>query len=121
MSSRQQKLGRAFSTAHSASGQLETILQRTAEEIVEHGTESQAATLCAMAAAARALSCGAAAALVDWRGSEIARLRAFGIVHGVVERSLAPGERELLLERITCDNLDDSSGPRAEEAVAVAV
>ena len=29
---------------------------------------------------------GAAAALVDWGGAEIARLRAFGIVHGVVLR-----------------------------------
>jgi hypothetical protein len=42
----------------------------------------------ALAAAARTLCPGAAAALVDWEGPEIARLRAFGIVHGALLRDL---------------------------------
>jgi hypothetical protein len=42
-----------------------------------------------LAAIASALSPGAAAALVDWNGAEVARLRAFGIVHGVLLRDVA--------------------------------
>ena len=68
--------------------ELMEILNRTAGRIVADGTRTESRTLQAMAAAARDLCPGAAAALVDWNGSEIARLRAFGIVHGVLLRDL---------------------------------
>lgn len=79
---------------------LESILDQTAERIVESGTRTEAATLCAMSAATRHLSPGAAAALVDWDGSEPARLRAFGIVHGVVLRDLGARGRSRLLAQL---------------------
>jgi hypothetical protein len=75
---------------------LEAILERTAERIIERGTRSEPVTLRAMAAATCHLCPGAAAALVDRAGSEVARLRAFGIVHGVVLRSLSDLERSRL-------------------------
>ena len=74
--------------------ELMEILDRTAYRIVGDGTRTRSRTLEAMAAATRELRPGAAAALVDWDGSEIARLRAFGIVHGVVLRHL-PANRQL--------------------------
>jgi hypothetical protein len=80
---------------------LEAILDRTAERIVECGTSSQPATLRAMAAATCHLCPGAAAALVDRDGSEVTRLRAFGIVHGVVLRSLGDLERSQLRAQLT--------------------
>ncbi len=80
---------------------LETILDRTVERIVECGTRTEAATLCAMSAATGHLSPGAAAALVDWDGSEPARLRAFGIVHGVVLRDLGARDRSRLVAQLT--------------------
>lgn len=80
---------------------LQTILDRTAERIVESGTRTESATLCAMSAATGHLSPGAAAALVDWDGSEPARLRAFGIVHGVALRDLGARDRSRLLTQLT--------------------
>lgn len=64
--------------------ELNEILNRTADCIVADGTRAESRTLQAMEAAARDLCPGAAAALVDWNGTEIARLRAFGIVPGEV-------------------------------------
>jgi hypothetical protein len=63
---------------------LHEILDGTAHRIASRGTHSEALVLEALAAAARNLCPGAAAALVDWEGPEIARLRAFGIVHGAL-------------------------------------
>lgn len=68
--------------------ELNELLNRTAGHIVADGTRTESLTLQAMASAAGNLNPGAAAALVDWDGSEIARLRAFGIVHGVLLREL---------------------------------
>jgi hypothetical protein len=67
---------------------LNTILNLTAERIVEHGTLAERPLLHHMAAAAGPFSPGAAAALDDWDGPEVARLRAFGMVHGVLLRAL---------------------------------
>jgi hypothetical protein len=58
-------------------------------------------TLGAMSAATAHLSPGAAAALVDWEGSEPARLRAFGVVHGVVLREVNAHGRSRLLAQLT--------------------
>ena len=80
---------------------LEGILSQTAERIVERGTSAETATLCAMSSAAAHVSSGAAAALVDWAGSEAARLRAFGIVHGVILGDLTARDRSRLLSQLT--------------------
>lgn len=67
---------------------LERFLDDTAHRIDAEGTHGEAATLEWMAAITRTMCPGAAAALADWDGSEIARLRAFGMVHGVLVRQL---------------------------------
>jgi hypothetical protein len=79
---------------------LGTMLDRIAERIVEHGTPTEAPVLQAMSALARQVCPGAAAALVDWNGSETARLRAFGIVHGVVLQVLGTSGHSLLLDEV---------------------
>lgn len=77
--------------------ELNEHLSRTADRIVADGTQVESRTLHLMASAAQDLNPGAAAALVDWGGSEIARLRAFGIVHGVLlPRLPAVAQAELL-------------------------
>jgi len=97
---------------------LESILERIAELIVGRGTRTEMATLCAMSAATGHLSPGAAAALVDWDGSEAARLRAFGVVHGVVLRDLDAQDRSRLLARLTgtARPVTSVEGPRVDSA-----
>lgn len=76
--------------------ELNEILNHTADRVVADGTQAEARVLEVMAAAAVTVNPGAAAALVDWRGSEVSRLRAFGIVHGVLLCELAaPAQAEL--------------------------
>lgn len=79
---------------------LNELLSRTADHIVSDETQSESQTLQTMASAARYLNHGAAAALVDWNGSEIARLRAFGIVHGVLLRELSNDAQAQLLTHL---------------------
>ncbi len=79
--------------------ELAELLNSAAQSIVSDGTQSQRPVLEHVSAAAGQASPGAAAALVDWSGSEIARLRAFGIVHGVV-LALDTDEQLALLHRI---------------------
>jgi hypothetical protein len=85
----------------SAAMELNEILNDTAHRIIEHGTESAVDTLAAMAAATRGICPGAAAALVDDGGPEIARLRAFGIVHVAICNRLDDSERFALLAELT--------------------
>ena len=80
--------------------ELIEILDRTAHRIVDDGTRTRSRTLQLIAVATQDLCPGAAAALVDWDGSEIARLRAFGIVHGVVLRDLPADTQQHLLRRL---------------------
>ena len=80
--------------------ELIETLDRTAHHIVDHGTQTRSRTLHAMAVATQDWCPGAAGALVDWEGSEIARLRAFGIVHGVVLRDLSADAQEHLLRQL---------------------
>ena len=87
-------------TDQSTIADLMEILDRTAYCIVDDGTPTRSRTLQAMAAATRDLCPGAAAALVDWDGSEIARLRAFGILHGVVLRDLSASTQQHLLRQL---------------------
>lgn len=75
---------------------LEHVLDTIAERIVSQGTRSEAARLETLAAATSALCPGVAEALVDWDGSEIARLRAFGIAHGALLAERASLRAEVL-------------------------
>ncbi|BAS09335.1 hypothetical protein AHiyo4_27570 [Arthrobacter sp. Hiyo4] len=80
-------------------GELNTFFNLTADRIVAEGTHAERRTLELMASAARPFAPGAAAALNDWDGREVARLRAFGIVHGVLVRELsAPAQAGLLAQ-----------------------
>ena len=83
--------------------ELTEVLDRTADRIVSNGTWEEAWTLQAMGAAARDLCPGAAAALIDWDGTEIARLRAFGIVHGVLLRELSTTTQADLASQLVGD------------------
>ncbi|HUF32898.1 MAG TPA: hypothetical protein VMN58_06780 [Acidimicrobiales bacterium] len=74
---------------------LEQLLARTAQKIATQRTESESMVLEEFAIAARHLCPGAAAALVDWTGTEIARLRAFGIVHCALLRAAATRGQDL--------------------------
>ncbi|GAB4099280.1 hypothetical protein [Sinomonas halotolerans] len=80
--------------------ELNDLLTTTAQRIDAEGTRSEAAALEILAAAVRDTAPGAAAALVDWDGTEIARQRAFGIVHGLLLHALNAHGRELLLLRL---------------------
>lgn len=80
--------------------ELNTFLTLAAERIVAEGTSAERWMLGLMADAARPVAPGAAAALEDWRGSEIARLRAFGIVHGILIRELATSAQAELVLRL---------------------
>jgi len=52
----------------------------------------------AMADVAAPTAPGAAAALVDWDGSEASRLRAFGLVHSHLVDALGPRDQARLLD-----------------------
>ena len=92
--------GTSPTTPDPTHAELARLLDGIAERIVDHGTLTEAPVLEAMAAVAREVCPGAAAALVDWNGSETARLRAFGIVHGVVLELVGPPSDSLLLDEV---------------------
>ncbi len=50
-----------------------------AHRIVADGTKAHRSALAALAEAVREIAPGAAAALVDWDATEVARLRAYGV------------------------------------------
>lgn len=79
---------------------LEALLALVAERVAEHGTATEARVLELLSTAVHRTHPGAAAALVDWTGSEVARQRAFGVAHGVVLDDLGPGARSALLDGI---------------------
>ena len=83
-----------------ASAVLDALLALVAERITEHGTAAEARVLELVSAAVHRTNPGAAAALVDWNGAEIARLRAFGLVHGVVVADLDAGAQSALLDQV---------------------
>jgi hypothetical protein len=106
-----------MTTKKSGTQELHEYLDRSVDRILEDGTRAEARTLQAMAEAARALNPGASAALVDWDGPEVARLRAFGIVHGVLVRDLPADLQAHLLTRLRGGRTDgpaavrDGAGP----------
>ena len=86
-------------TNWNTTAELNTLITLTADRIVAEGTQRDRRTLQLMASAVQPFAPGAAAALNDWDGSEVARLRAFGIVHGVLLRQLtADAQAELLAQ-----------------------
>jgi hypothetical protein len=90
--------------------ELGVLLDRIAERIAEHGTATERPALEALHDTTRWAAPGASAALVDPDGSETARLRAFGVLHGVVLGVLGPEDRAWLLDRLRGGNaheLDD--------------
>ena len=90
-------------TRHSRPGApavLDALMDLVAQRIAEHGTAAEARVLELVSAAVHRTNPGAAAALVDWNGAEIARLRAFGLVHGVVVTDLGAGAQSALLDQI---------------------
>jgi hypothetical protein len=87
--------------------ELGILLGGIAERIADRGTESERVALHAVHDAARWSAPGAAAALVDWEGSETARLRAFGVLHGVVLSVLGDEDRAWLLDRLRGGGADE--------------
>jgi len=80
---------------HTSSSELRTALDDLAFDVAENGTESRRPTLEMLATVSHRATPGAAAALVHWAGTEIARLRAFATVHRAVRYELDDEEREL--------------------------
>ena len=74
---------------------LKSILNVIADVIMAKGTTAARKDLTALAAAVRETQPGAAAALTDWEGSEIARERAFAVIRHEVVR--AGAERQLAI------------------------
>jgi hypothetical protein len=81
--------------------ELERLLGEVGAHISEAGTASERLTLHEVAEAARWVAPGASAALVDWDGTETARLRAFGVLHGVAVSTMMPEDQLWLLDRLT--------------------
>ena len=67
----------------------QTTFDRLAHQIAEHGTATEAHALETLSSHAASTHPGAAAALVDWNGSEVSRLRAYSVVVGVLQRDLS--------------------------------
>ncbi len=55
-----------------------------AHRLVSEGTRAHRGALAALAEAVRDLAPGAAAALTDWDGSEVARLRAYAVAREAI-------------------------------------
>ncbi len=89
-----------MNTYDTTAAELATMLNRVAYDIAEGGTATELWILDALAAAARDVCPGAAVALADWEGAEVARLRAFGIVHGAVLGALTTSDQQQLLQRL---------------------
>jgi hypothetical protein len=92
------------------SEQLDRLLAQVAQRIAEHGTGPDRLALHAVAQVTRWLAPGAATALVDWEGSETARLRAYGLLHGVVLRGLDHADHSWLLDRLRGNDAAEPDG-----------
>ncbi len=82
------------------SATLTRLLEQVAQRVVERGTESERQALHAVADVTRWLAPGAASALVDWDGPEVVRLRAYGVLHGVVLRALDRADHSWLVDQL---------------------
>ena len=75
--------------------ELNTIFGLLANRITVQGTTGARDELDALSGSVRALQPGAAAALVDWEGSEIARERAFAVIRHAAVRADASVQRRI--------------------------
>jgi hypothetical protein len=89
---------------------LANVLAGVAERLAEHGTATDRFALQAVHDATRWSAPGAAAALVDWDAPEVARLRAFGELHGVAMSVLGPEDQAWLLDRLRGGSAQEHSG-----------
>jgi len=94
--------------AEEVAAALARLLDGVADRVVERGTGSERPALQAMADAARVSAPGAAAALVDWEGSEAMRVRAFSVLHGVALHVLGSEDRAWLLEQLEAPGSSES-------------
>lgn len=78
----------------------QTTFDRIAHQIAEHGTATEAHSLETFASHAASTRPGAAAALVDWNGSEVSRLRAYSVVIGVLQRELSRDALEAVCSHV---------------------
>ena len=85
-------------TRGSVTDELGRLLEDLIERVAEHGTDPDRGTLDELAASTRSVAPGAAAALVDRDGSEVARLRALGVLHGVALSDLTTQQQARLLD-----------------------
>ena len=79
-----------------ASNRLQTHLDQIAQRLIELGTSAETHRLAEIARAIQDIAPGAAAALVDWNGSEISRLRAFAVACSTVLRLLDADQANLV-------------------------
>jgi hypothetical protein len=77
------------------------LLDDVAVRVASSGTRTERRVLHAMSDVAAPVAPGAAAALVDWGGTEVSRLRAFGVVHRLVVEELGPYFHAMLLDRVS--------------------
>ena len=87
--------------------ELADLLDEAAHRIAEWGTGSERRVLEAMADVAAPTAPGAAAALVDWDGSEASRLRAFGLLHSHLLEALGPRDHARLLDLLDGTDAED--------------
>jgi hypothetical protein len=90
----------AGAPALTPSAEVAQILDVAAHRVSELGTASEHALLQALSDVVAPTTPGAAAALVDARGTEISRLRAFGLVHAHVIEELGPRQHAHLLDLV---------------------
>ena len=81
----------------SRSVELARVLDRAAHHVAEKGTSAEPRLLVAMAHLAAGAAPGLAAALSDPGGTEISRLRAFGLLHAHLLEALGPDEQAWLV------------------------
>lgn len=80
---------------------MQTTFATIADKIIEDGTLRHTTVLEAMASLARFSAPGASAALVDWDGAEVTRLRAFGLVARAIVRERPDFDAGALLRSTT--------------------
>lgn len=91
-------LRRSAEPFRSGTVELAQVLDQAAHRIAEKGTSAEHRLFEAMAEVAAQSAPGVAAALTDPDGTEISRLRAFGLAHTHLLESLGPREHAWLLD-----------------------
>lgn len=68
--------------------------------LAQEGTRAYRVAVAALAEAVRDVAPGTAAALVDWDGTEAARLRAYAVARNVLREQLAEREAQIRAESL---------------------